>query len=218
MDRIPSLDLLHARFAGSRQEEPADCVFLAARGHPLAPAYRVAREFFDALTWRASHVGRMYAYRDESNCVEVTPPTLTLTWDPRGFQEFGKVYPGMGPPWTRYLEAAAEAGFPPEVAPSGHLGSWCICAADPHYQAAIREALKARGIEWRPVNDRVVRRCFDLRHYGNVREAVAEALGDWILPAYSPPPPAEDTPDLRAVPPAPAPALPEAPDLFSMLL
>ncbi len=183
-----SLDALHQQFTGCRQEEPADCVFLAERGHPLAHGYRIARAFFDSLTWRASQVARLVAYQDPDNYVQLSPPSLSLSWEPRGFAGFHSVHPGQDQAWRSYLEAAARAGFPEAVRPNGHLGRWTLCVADRRYQPAIREALRVRGIVWRPVNDCVVRRCFDLDHFDRVRLAVTEALGDWILPEYSPPP------------------------------
>ena len=205
MIRDPGLDALHVQFAGCRQDEPADCAFLAERGHPLAHGYGVARAFFDSLTWRASQVARMVAFRDPDNCVQVSAPSLSLSWEPRGFAGFHGIHPGQDPAWRNYLEAAARAGFPEEVRPNGHLGRWTLCVADRRSQAAIREAFRDRRIEWRPVSDCVVRRCFDLDHFGRVRDAVAEALGDWMLPEYSPPP----EPASRAydwiVPVAPAP-------------
>ncbi len=209
MTRVPGLDAHHLQFAGSRQEEPADCAFLAGRGHPLAHGYRVARAFFDSLVWRASQVARFVAYRDPDNHVRLSPPSLSLSWEPRGFAGFHSVHPGQEEAWRDYLEAAARAGFPEEVRPNGHLGRWTLHVADGRCQAAIREALLARGIGWRPVDDCVVRRCFDLEHFERVRRAVAEALGDWSLPDYSPPPEPAGRAGDWMVPAAPAvPAVP----------
>ncbi|HEX2093746.1 MAG TPA: hypothetical protein VHG28_15190 [Longimicrobiaceae bacterium] len=214
MTRIPSLDAHHLQFAGCRQEEPADCAFLAERGHPRAHGYRVARAFFDSLAWRASQVARFVAYRDQENHVQMSPPSLSLSWEPRGFGGFHSVHPGQEPAWRDYLEAAARAGFPEEVRPNGHLGRWTLHVADRGYQAAIREALRARGIEWRPIDDCVVRRCFDLDHFERVRSAVAEALGDWSLPEYSPPPEPASRASDWIVPVAPA--APAAPPVLTV--
>jgi hypothetical protein len=215
--RVPGLDVLHEQFAGCRQEEPADCAFLAGRGHPLAHGYRVAREFFDSLTWRASQVARLVAYQDPDNYVQVSPPALSLSWEPRGFAGFHSVHPGQEQAWRSYLEAAARAGFPEEVRPNGHLGRWTLCVADRRCEAAIREALRVRGIVWRPVDDCVVRRCFDLEHFDRVRSAVTEALGDWILPEYSPPPEPASRANDWTVPAASAlPAAPEVPAVVAV--
>lgn len=86
------------------------------------------------------------------------------------------------PEWPAYLQAAADAGFPPSCSPNGHLGSWDVRVEDREWEARLAGVLHAHGLAWRPVDGAASLRCFRLDRFEKVRAALTEAFADCILP------------------------------------
>jgi hypothetical protein len=189
--RVRSLDDAHERYAGAGQSEPPLSVFLAAHGHPLAGDYRVARERFDALSWACGFGQRRYLYADEQNQVQLTAPVLLIGGEPKGWGGFTTVDLRDPVSWTAYATAAAAAGFPAETRPNGHLGRWTVLVRDPGAGRRLREALRTRSLDWRPVDDRADFRVFRADRFNAIEAALLAALlPGWELDPYTPPAPA----------------------------
>lgn len=186
--RIPCLDDLHERYAGAGQSEPPLSAFLAASGHPLAGDYRVARARYDGLSWACGFGQRRFLYADEDNQVQLAAPVLLIGDEPKGWGGFTGVNLRNPGSWSAYATAAAAAGFPPETRPNGHLGRWTVLVRDPDAGRLLREALRTRGLDWRPVDDRAEFRMFRADRFNAIESALRAALlPGWELDPFTPP-------------------------------
>jgi hypothetical protein len=204
--RLPALDDPHERYSGAGQSEPPLSAFLAANGHPLAGDYRVARTRFDALSWACGFGQRRFLYADEHNQVQLAAPVLLIGDDPKGWGGFTAVDLRDPGSWSTYATAAAAAGFPAETRPNGHLGRWTVLVRDPDAARLLRDALRTRGLDWRPVDDRADFRMFRADRFNAIEAALRAALlPGWELDPFTPPAPAPQAIATRPCVTAPAP-------------
>lgn len=121
------LEKRHGNYCDYNQKESSTYRRMAETGHPFAENYSKLRAFFDELKYACNSNARFYSFKSQSECSEYWAPKLSLSSYPSGerFSEFGHIYPARDN-WKQYIEAAAEAGYPPETGPKFEGGSWII--------------------------------------------------------------------------------------------
>jgi hypothetical protein len=157
---------LRRRRVHTFDDETDQCRLLVSLGHPLAEPYSESLEFYNALRWPSPN-GRVVTLRDLENLVELTRPRLLVAPAPQGVSSEA---------WIRRL---ARKRFPPDASAGADFGRWTFTTNDRRSIEKLRAALGVRGIEWRAIDNRFVRQCFDIHHFRNLRDAVGESLSEW---------------------------------------
>jgi hypothetical protein len=106
------------------------------RGHPHAPVFRAAREFFDRLPYAAHATGRWLFYQSPMNFGIAFAPDLRLGGTPSSLLTNGAV-----------MTAAGKGGC--DARPDNYMiGPWLIRTTDRPFRQALTQALRPHAMEW----------------------------------------------------------------------
>lgn len=128
-DRLTYLtDCNHYNKDYNQQERRSD-LLMVGLGHPYAEDYKKLRAEYDKLKYACNSGTRYIVYGNEDEHAMLGAPRLSLARHPIGLRGFQVVYPAS-PIWTKYLNAAAKAGWPEGVEPAIECGKILVVSKD----------------------------------------------------------------------------------------